>query len=227
MTCHIQPSSGMKDNELYIYGASGHGKVVIENALALDYHVNGLIDDNALLTDKCVLGIRVAGTFEWLARRARQSKVVVALGIGDNTARCFVAERCRRLEIPLITLIHPSATISPSATIGDGTVVMAQVAVNANAEIGYGVIVNSGAIVEHDCKVGDYVHLSPRSSIGGASMIGKMSWLGMGATIIQGISVGVGSVVGAGAVVISDLPDSVVAVGVPARICHRASCVKE
>ena len=53
------------------------------------------------------------------------------------------------------------------------------------------------------------------------------SWLGMGAVIIHGVSVGTNSVVGAGGVVIHNLPDNIVAVGVPARICHRAAQTEE
>jgi sugar O-acyltransferase (sialic acid O-acetyltransferase NeuD family) len=209
MTNLIEPCIVKEGTKLYIYGAGGHGKVVAETALALGHLVSGFIDDDPSMV-------------EWLVRNARRSKLVVGLGIGDNRERYRIAQQCRRLDVPLVTLVHPSAHISPSAAIGNGTVVMAMVVVNAEARIGSGVILNTGVIVEHDCLVGEYAHLSPNSTMGGASSLGMMSWLGIGATIIHQVSVGGGSVVGAGAVVIQDLPDTVVAVGVPARICHRA-----
>lgn len=209
-----------KDAKLYVYGASGHGKVVADIALASGYQIHGFIDDSPSSSGKQVLGLPVLGSFEWLAKRARQCEVAVALGVGNNHARYRVAEQCRRLDIPLITLIHPSAVISSSATIGRGTVLMARVVVNAEARVGESVILNTGAIVEHDCEVGNDAHLSPNSAMGGASSLGMRSWLGMGAVIIHGVSVGANSVVGAGAVVIQNLPDNVVAVGVPARISH-------
>lgn len=212
---------------LYIYGASGHGKVVAEVALALGHLVSGFVDDDPSMAGKHVLELPVCGGFEWLVRSAQHYKLAVGLGIGDNRERHRIAEQCQRLDIPLITLVHPSALISPSATIGNGTVVMATVVVNAEAKIGAGAIINTGVIVEHDCSVGEYAHLSPNSAMGGASSLGAMSWLGMGASIIHRVSVGAGSVVGAGAVVIQDLPDTVVAVGVPARICHRAVHIQE
>jgi UDP-N-acetylbacillosamine N-acetyltransferase len=208
----------IEETELYIYGASGHGKVVADVALACGLHVQGFIDDAQSSRGRKVLGLPELGGIDWLTSRAQQSKLSVALGIGDNNARQFVAERCRGLDIPLITLIHPSSIISSSATVGAGTVVMPLVVVNADAVVGAGVILNTGAIVEHDCQVADYAHLSPNSVMGGASSLGENSWLGMGAAIIQGVSVGAGSVVGAGGVVIHDLPDNVVAVGIPARI---------
>lgn len=227
ITSLIEQCAVMRGTKLFIYGASGHGKVVAEIALALGHLVSGFIDDDPSMVSKHVLGLPICGGFEWLVRSAQHSKVIVGLGIGDNRERYRIGQQCRRHDIPLITLIHPSALISPSAVIGNGTVVMARVVVNAEARIGDGVIINTGSIVEHDCGVGEYAHLSPVSVMGGASSLGAMSWLGMGAAIIHRVSVGASSVVGAGAVVIHDLPDTVVAVGVPARICHRAVHIEE
>ena len=56
----------------------------------------------------------------------------------------------------------------------------------------------------------------PRSSRGIA--LGDNVWLGTGAKVLDGVRIGSDVVVGAGAVVTSDLPDGVVAAGVPARI---------
>lgn len=215
-------ASRTRTGELYVYGASGHGKVVTEIAHGSGHQVRGFIDDDPALLDQHLMKIPVAGAFEYLVTRSQHSKVAVALGIGENSARGSVAERCAKAGIPLITLIHQSAIVSPSALIGNGTVLMAGVVVNADAVIGIGVILNTAAVVEHDCQIGDFAHLSPHSTMGGASQIGRESWLGMNASIINGIRVGAGTIVGAGAVVIRDLPDAVVAVGVPARICHRA-----
>jgi sugar O-acyltransferase (sialic acid O-acetyltransferase NeuD family) len=226
MSDHTKSLPNSDVSELYVYGASGHGKVVAEIALAAGHIVLGFIDDDSLLARKCVLGLPVVGGFEWLAKRAKEFKIAVALGVGDNRARDRVAKRCAELEISLLSLVHPSAIVSPSASLGDGTVVMPHVVVNADAKIGEGAILNTGAIVEHDCIVGDYAHLSPNSAMGGASSLGGMSWLGMNAAIIQGISVGAYSIVGAGAVVIQCLPDAVTAVGVPARVCQSASYKK-
>lgn len=48
--------------------------------------------------------------------------------------------------------------------------------------------------------------------------LGENVWLGAGAKVMDGVSIGSDVVVGAGAVVTTDLPDRVVAVGVPARV---------
>jgi acetyltransferase-like isoleucine patch superfamily enzyme len=58
-----------------------------------------------------------------------------------------------------------------------------------------------------------------RSSRGIA--LGENVWLGTGAKVLDGVRVGRDVVVGAGAVVTEDLPDGVIAVGVPARAVRR------
>ena len=52
-------------------------------------------------------------------------------------------------------------------------------------------------------------------------VIGDCTYIGMGANIIDQTSVGSHCIVGAGAVVIRDVPDRVLAVGVPARIARE------
>lgn len=48
--------------------------------------------------------------------------------------------------------------------------------------------------------------------------IGDGTWIGANSTVIGGVAIGRGCVIGAGSVVIEDLPDNVLAVGVPAKV---------
>ena len=59
------------------------------------------------------------------------------------------------------------------------------------------------------------------SNLGGNVRIGKGSWIGIGSSIIQGIKIGEEVLLGAGSVVIKDLPDTVKAVGNPAKIIKK------
>jgi acetyltransferase-like isoleucine patch superfamily enzyme len=56
----------------------------------------------------------------------------------------------------------------------------------------------------------------PRTSVGIA--LGENVWLGTGVKVLDGVRLGRDVVVGAGAVVTTDLPDGVIAAGVPARV---------
>jgi acetyltransferase-like isoleucine patch superfamily enzyme len=69
--------------------------------------------------------------------------------------------------------------------------------------------------------IGDHAHVAPGVHTGGEVRIGEGTLVGIGATVMPGCSVGSWSVIGAGAVVTADLPGSVTAVGVPARILRR------
>ncbi len=212
----------MKYQPIYVYGASGHGKVVADILLAAKLPVKGFIDDDPARQGGKLLGLPVAGEGDWLRRKAKSTGIGVALGIGDNHARRAVAERCLGWGLRLVTAIHPAAAVARSARLGPGTVVMAGAAINPDARLGAGVIVNTGAVVEHDCIVGDYAHLSPNAALGGAAQVGNFAHLGLGAVVLPGIGVGSETIVGAGAVVVRQIPDGVIAVGVPARVQRRA-----
>ncbi|MGA9045506.1 acetyltransferase [Sulfuricurvum sp.] len=193
--------------EIYIYGMSGHGRVVADVALACGYTIAGWIDD-ADTND-----VPNWETFERL-----HTDGAIALGIGDNRTRSRIADKIILAGHTLPPLIHPSAIISPSATIGIGSLVMPLCVVNANAMISRGTIVNSGAIIEHDCILGAYSHISPNASLAGGVSVGDFTHIGIGSVILQNITVGQNTIVGAGAVVIDNLPDNCTAVGVPANI---------
>jgi len=204
---------------LFIYGASGHGKVVADILIARrDPSVAGFIDDRAELRGVSVLGLPVCGDGSWLQQEAGKRGVAVALGVGNNSARRRLALKCLAWGAELVTAVHPAASVSASAQLGAGTVVMAQAVINPDAKVGSGVIVNTAAVIEHDVEIGDFAHVSPNAAMGGASRLGMLSHLGIGAVVSHCVSVGANSTIGAGAVVVHDIPDNVIAFGVPARI---------
>lgn len=201
---------------LAIMGASGHGKVVADTAMA-----SGLWDDIAFYDDawplKDTLGqFQIVGDFKSLICLDPKPEVIVA--IGDNSVRASKLAELTSAQFPIATVIHPNAIISDSVVIGRGTVIMPGAIVNADSQIGAGCIVNSNAVVEHDCILEDCVHLSPGALLAGGVKVGTITWIGIGASVIQKVIIGKNVIVGAGAAVISDLPDNTTAVGVPAKL---------
>lgn len=194
--------------EIYIYGASGHGKVIADIARAAGYAVVAFVDDDDSKDEFCGLPC---------IRADKMQKLPVALGIGSNKARKAVFEKLKKSCFEMPALIHPSAVISPSARIAEASVVMPNAVVNAYAAIGIGCIVNTAAVIEHDCALGDFVHISPNAALAGGVSVGEMSHIGIGASVIQLIKIGKECIIGAGAAVICDISDGVTAVGVPAR----------
>ena len=141
----------------------------------------------------------------------------VVIAIGNNKIRAEKLSWLAEHSAPIVSLIHPSAVISRYASLGKGCVVMAGVIVNADTNIADGVILNTGSSVDHDCKIDACAHISPGARLAGGVQVGAQSWIGIGACVKQLISIGRQTVVGAGAVVVTDLPDGVTAVGVPAK----------
>jgi sugar O-acyltransferase (sialic acid O-acetyltransferase NeuD family) len=137
----------------------------------------------------------------------------VIVGIGDNETRIQELAGLQNVA----TVIHRDASVSSSASLGEGTVVFAQAAINPDSTIGRGCIINTGATIDHDCNLDDGVHISPGANIGGGVTIGTCSWIGIGASVKHGVTIGRHVTVGAGAAVVSDIPDNVTVVGVPAK----------
>src|ERR1035438_7755435 len=150
-----QPSRG-EMGDLVLWGASGHGKVVLDVARAMGgFKTISFVDDACDGADRIFCDCQVFGASQYLQLLKSNgcSQYLVSIGKNEMRAACFQ----KALEHGLLpaTLVHPSAVISESARLEDGTVVMARVVINAGAQIGKNCIVNTAAVVEHDCRVGD------------------------------------------------------------------------
>jgi len=84
--------------------------------------------------------------------------------------------------------------------------------------LGRSVFVNRGATIGHHTTIGDYCSIQPGANVAGVITIGPQTYVGMGANVIEHRKIGTGCIIGGGAVVTEDLPDRVLAVGVPAKV---------
>lgn len=210
-------SSKVKE-KIFIFGASGHAKVVIDIIERQGlYDIIFLIDDDAALKGKEFYGYAVlGGKAELVARRNAVIGGIVA--IGSNKARAKVAAWLAENGFSVVSAIHPSAQIARGGLLGVGTVVMAGAVINSDARIGDNVIVNTCARVDHDCIIGDSVHLAPGATLCGTVTIGEGTFVCAGATIIPNLKIGHNVTVGAGSTVLRDVPDGVTVAGCPAKI---------
>jgi len=195
---------------IYVYGASGHAKVILEILELQQKEIGGLIDCNPKI--KSLLDYEVNLVINQNFDPLKDSFI---LAIGNN---CIRKEIVKKIGGPFITAIHPTAVVSSRSKIGEGTVLMAGVVVNSNASIGQHVILNTNCSVDHDCVLGDFVHLSPHVALAGNVTIGEGTHIGIAACLIPGIKIGKWATIGAGAVIIRDVPDYAVVVGNPGII---------
>lgn len=142
----------------------------------------------------------------------------VIVATGDNYLREEKIKILNKLNIPLATIIHPSAIISAYAKVEAGCTILAQSVIHTNAYVKSGCIINTGVIVEHDCIIQEYVNLCPNVSIAGHTEIGKRTFVGIGSTIIDQISIENDVIIGAGSVVVNDILANCKVMGVPAKI---------
>jgi len=200
---------------LAILGASGHGKVVADIAECCGWDEVVFFDDawpKVSVNDNWA----VAGNSQALVE-CLDTFAGVVVAIGNNAIRAEKLRWLSEISAPVVTLVHPSAVISQYADLGAGTVVMPGVVVNVSSQIGDGVILNTGCSIDHDCTIGDCTHISPGARLAGGVKVGAQSWIGIGTSVKQLVQIGQRVTVGAGAAVVTDLPDGVTAVGVPAR----------
>ena len=198
----------MKD-EYCIYGANGHGKVIIEILEAMGSVVKELYDDDP--GKKNLLGYKVNNNNKIFG----QPSSCWIIGVGDNDTRKKIADDH---ALAYGAAIHPRAIISTRVEVGHGSVIMAGATVNSSTKIGSHVIVNTNSSIDHDCTIGDFVHISPNATLCGGVIVGEGTHIGAGATIIPGIKVGKWAKIGAGSVIIRDISDNTMVVGNPGKV---------
>ena len=189
---------------MYLFGASGHAKVIMDILRSQNIEIEGLVDDNPMIDE--LNGYKV------YHQRIDLSPIIVSIGI--NSVRKKIVNK---LKAEFGKAIDKTAIISSSANIGEGTVVMQGTIIQADAKIGRHCIINTGSSVDHECVLGDYVHVSPHATLCGNVTVGEGSWIGAGAVVKQGIKIGKWVTVGAGSVVVKNIPDNLTVVGIPAQ----------
>ena len=193
-------------NKVFLYGASGHAKVVLDLVKLANYDVPCLVDDN--LEDNILAGLPVVHSAEGL------SPIIIT--VGNCQKRREIVNKLG--ERKYLTVIHPKAVMAESVKLGNGTVLMAGAIINPFVTIGNHCIVNTGASIDHDCVIDDFVHIAPHCTLCGEVEVGEGTWVGAGTTVIQGIHIGRDCFIGAGSVVVKDIPNGCLCYGNPARI---------
>jgi acetyltransferase EpsM len=206
---------------LVLLGAGNFAEEIADVASECDgVDVIGLIE--GIDRDRCKsprLGLPVHWIDD-LANELDLDRCRAVCAVGSVRRKGFIAQ-AKRQGLRFTTLVHPSALVSTTAELGEGTIIGKRAIIAAGTGLGRHVIVNRGATVGHHVRIGDHTTISPAANIASSVTVGDCTYIGMGANVIDHKSVGACSVVGAGAVVIRDIPDRVLAVGVPARIARE------
>lgn len=173
-------------DRLVIVGAGGHGREALviaraANRITDDWHEIGLVDDGDVdLEALDRVDAHLLGGTEMLD--AGDDHVIA---IGDPTMRRAVADRLINM-VPAVTLIDPSALYGDDVVFSEGVIVFPGVICTTNVRIGRHSHVNCGTVVSHDCRVGEFVSLSPGVRLNGAVHVEDGAFLGTGAIVLPG-----------------------------------------
>ncbi|MFK5973757.1 MAG: acetyltransferase [Flavobacteriaceae bacterium] len=203
-----------------IFGASGHGSVVLDCIEKEGrYKIIGFIDSfkkkGVKINGYTILGNE--GDLPYLMERYNFSSGIVA--IGDNWTRKLLVDRILKIapNFDYIHTVHPKAEIGKNVEIGKGAVLMPGVIVNTNSVIGDFCILNTNSSLGHDGRMENYSSLAPKSCTGGNFRLGKFSAICLGSNIIDDITILEHTVIGAGSLVVGNIEGYILAYGSPAK----------
>jgi sugar O-acyltransferase (sialic acid O-acetyltransferase NeuD family) len=205
---------------IYILGAGGFAKEVLNIYIdaGREDEVIGFLEENCqrrgeLLNGKPINDVSILENAE-----RHNIKLICAIG---TPLRKRLIEYTEQLGYDYDTIIHPSVIKSKWVTFGRGDIICAGNIFTSQISIGDHTIINLDCTIGHDVYIGKYCTISPGVHISGRVKIGDGVFIGTGAVIIPRVNIGNNSIIGAGAVVTKDIPENVLAVGVPAEPIRR------
>lgn len=187
-----------------------------------EHEVVGFLDDDAARHGERFLDRPVFGDIAAIPSLLQQRDVTGAIvAIGDNDVRARKTTEIRAAGLRIVSAIHPQTMIDSLARIGDGVIIEMGVAIHPGAVIGEGTFLGGGAIISHHSTIGEFSLIAGGVVFGGHVDVGSRTLIGVGAAIQPHRRIGSNVVVGVGSAVVDNLPDNVVAVGVPARVIRQ------
>lgn len=204
--------------DLYILGAGGAGREILEFLPELDevkiglWEFAGFLDDQAESDQS--LAAPVIGTIaDW---KISDNQVFVC-SIGNPTTRSRITKSMTERGANFVALIHPLSHISPTATIGRGSVVFPFAYISSSARIGEHVIINVHSSVGHDAIVGNNTVMSSFCDVTGAVTLGERVFLGSHVTTAPGLNIGDDAMIQIGSVVVNNVKQGRKVFGNPAK----------
>lgn len=206
---------------IYILGAGNMARETFNIYKDLNrlMEIAGFIEENCKSKDLKIYGKNVmdASIINVLPKGS------IFIGAMGSPKRKRWIEEIKQEGFSFDTVIHPSVIQGESVKIHQGSIICPAVVLTCDIEVGQHSIINTNTTISHDCVIGNYVTICPGVNIGGNVKIHDECWIGIGATIINKVSIGRGSFIGAGAVVTQDIPENVLAIGVPAKPLRKLS----
>jgi serine O-acetyltransferase len=174
---------------------------------------------------------RADGLFSLMASDIRaKAEWVYGSASAKNTVKALLTDGTCAMVLYRMMQFSQRWGLAPLAMIFNKVnVILSRCVIGRHAQFGPGfVLIHSiGVVINGAVRGGSNVKIEHLVTIGAerdvSPVLGDNVFLGAGAKIIGGVTIGSNVKIGANAVVVSDLPDGVTAVGVPAKIVRGGS----
>jgi len=204
---------------LGIYGAGGLGREVLDltriiNVAEEQWESFIFIDDNKKVQN--INGSKVY-TFKEFTTIFSTASTKVTIAVGEPKIRQMLRFKVTENGYSLQMLVHPNAFTGAETQIGEGTIIQYGCFVSCNVNIGANALLQPNTTVGHDSVIGSDSVISTYASISGGCAIGDRVYVGLSVPIKENISIGADSIIGMGSAVMRNIPENVIAIGIPAR----------
>ncbi|MHA1384778.1 MAG: acetyltransferase [Candidatus Helarchaeota archaeon] len=204
--------------KIVILGGGGHAKVIISILKKIDkYEIVGYTDFE---NKGKVLGIKYLGNDNILHElyKKKVKNAVIGLGqIKSTNHRRRLSQMVKEIGFDTPSIVSPDSIINEDVVIAEGTVVMDGAIVNSGSIIGKYSILNTRCSIDHDCKIGDFTHVAPGTTLSGEVTIGNNVLIGTGTNIIQQVSICDNTIISAGSTIFKNISKKGIYGGNPAK----------
>ena len=201
---------------VFLLGAGGHTKKIIDILKLNNFNINGIFDDNKGINSKYYYDYKIIDNISNVHKYIDKTDFLFC-GIGDNKIRQEIVNNLHMYKF--LNIISPLASISSSAKItGTGNYIGQYANLSSDITIGDFNIMNDNSSIMHDVNIGDFNHLCPMAVVGGNVKIGNGNLIGTNATINPKIIIGDNNIIGSGAVIIKNVNSNNTIVGNPGQV---------
>ncbi len=211
-----------KKDEIILIGSGAQGRVTLDILEDSGFKVIGFLDDKDSLQGVEISKKKIIGkTNNAMELSERNYRFIIC--IGNNRVRKEVSEKIEIKKSSYGNAIHASSVILKSASVGCGNMIFANTYIGSNTQIKNHTIINNGCVIEHDSVLEDFVSISPGCCMAGRVTIREGAFISAGVTVGPRVIIGANSIIGAGSVVLKDIPEGVLAYGVPAKVIRKVN----
>jgi len=204
--------------KLLIIGAGSVGKFIAYNIeqFTTSFEIIGFLDDDILKYNTVIAGFPVIGSVEKLQEFSGK-EIAIVWGIAFPSIKKKLFDKYQNLTFDFPNFIAKDAWVSEGVIIGKGCIIYPGTTINYETTIDDFVVINMNCSLGHNCRIKSFSSLSPGVNLGGNTVIGKGVALGIGSSTLQRITIEDNAIIGGQAMVISDVLNSDVVVGIPAK----------